>query len=84
MSDEAVEKMLADSLEHAFVDMDERAFTEACLKADEMIPAVASALAQIETTSEERGLIEELVERVKTGQANRSLSKLKISPGQTR
>lgn len=77
VSDEAVEKMLADSLEHAFVDMDERAFTEACLKADEMIPAVASALAQIETSEDERQLIEELVERVKTAQANRSLSKLK-------
>ncbi|MDX2079671.1 MAG: Hsp70 family protein [Terrimicrobiaceae bacterium] len=45
VSDEAVEKMLGDSLEHAFEDMDERIFTEARLKADEMLPAVDSALA---------------------------------------
>lgn len=79
VSDEAVEKMLADSLEHAFEDMDERAFTEACLKADEMIPAVASALSQIETAPEERQQIEELVALVQTAQANRSLSKLKTA-----
>jgi len=77
VSDEAVEKMLADSLEHAFEDMDERAFTEASLKADEMIPAVASALAQIEVVPDERQQIEDLVTRVKDAQANRSLSKLK-------
>jgi len=47
VSDEAVEKMLGDSLEHAFEDMDERVFTEACLKADEMLPAVETALAQL-------------------------------------
>ena len=47
VSDEAVEKMLGDSLEHAFEDMDERVFTEARLKAEEMLPAVASALAQL-------------------------------------
>jgi len=44
VSDEAVEKMLGDSLEHAFEDMDERVFTEARLKAEEMLPAVQSAL----------------------------------------
>ena len=47
VSDEAVEKMLGDSLEHAFEDMDERIFTEARLKADEMLPAIDSALAQL-------------------------------------
>jgi len=50
VSDEAVEKMLGDSLEHAFEDMDERVFTEARLKAEEMLPAVASALAQLGDT----------------------------------
>ena len=44
VSDEAVEKMLADSLEHAFEDMDERVFTEACLKADEMVPLIRDFL----------------------------------------
>ena len=45
VSDEAVEKMLAESLDHAFDDMSERVFTEAKLKADEMLPAVRNALA---------------------------------------
>ena len=45
VSDEAVEKMLAESLDHAFEDMSERVFTEAKLKADEMLPAVRNALA---------------------------------------
>jgi len=44
VSDEAVEKMLEDSLEHAFEDMSERVFTEAKLKAEEMLPAVRNAL----------------------------------------
>ena len=48
VSDEAVEKMLGDSLEHAFEDMDERIFTEAKIKADEMLPAIAAALSQLE------------------------------------
>ncbi len=45
VSDEAVEKMLAESLDHAFDDMSERVFTEAKLKAGEMLPAVRNALA---------------------------------------
>ena len=44
VSDEAVEKMLEDALEHAFDDMSQRAFTEAKLKAEEMLPSVAKAL----------------------------------------
>jgi molecular chaperone DnaK len=44
VSDEAVEKMLEDSLEHAFDDMNERAFTEAKMKGAEMLPAVRLAL----------------------------------------
>lgn len=47
ISDEAVEAMLADSLEHAFEDRDARILTEARLKAEEMLPAVESALAQL-------------------------------------
>jgi molecular chaperone DnaK len=44
LSDEAVEKMLGDALDHAFEDMDERVFTEAKMKAEEMLPAVEAAL----------------------------------------
>ena len=47
VSDEAVEAMLAGSLEHAFEDMDARIFTEARLKAEEMLPAVEAALLQL-------------------------------------
>ena len=47
VSDEVVEAMLAGSLEHAFEDMDARIFTEARLKAEEMLPAVEAALAQL-------------------------------------
>ena len=47
VSDEAVEKMLEDSLEHAFEDMNDRVFTEASLKAKELLPAVRIALAQV-------------------------------------
>jgi molecular chaperone DnaK len=44
VSDEAVEAMLAESLEHAFEDVSERVWTEAKLKAQEMLAAVDSAL----------------------------------------
>jgi molecular chaperone DnaK len=47
VSDEAVEKMLAESLEHAFEDMSARVFTEAKIKSEEMLRAVQTALAQV-------------------------------------
>ncbi len=47
VSDEAVEKMLEESLENAFEDMSARVFTEAKLKAEEMLPAVRNALALV-------------------------------------
>ncbi len=47
VSDEAVEKMLEESLEHAFEDMSDRIFTEAKLKSDELLPAVRAALAKV-------------------------------------
>jgi molecular chaperone DnaK len=79
VSDEAVEKMLADSLEHAFEDMDDRQFAEACLKADEILPAVDSVLHQLgtEVSPEEREIIRALVEKVQRAREMRSLQKLK-------
>ncbi|CAN5636042.1 molecular chaperone DnaK [soil metagenome] len=79
VSDEAVEKMLADSLEHAFEDMDERVFTEACLKADEMVPAVRGALDRLsdEVSTEDLTLIEGLLARIETAREAKSTSKLK-------
>jgi molecular chaperone DnaK len=44
VSDEAVEKMIAESLDHAFDDMAERLWTEAVLKSNELLPAVRSAM----------------------------------------
>ncbi len=45
VDDAAVEKMVGESVEHAFDDMAERVFTEAKLKAEELLPAVEQALA---------------------------------------
>ncbi|MEO6871413.1 MAG: Hsp70 family protein [Chthoniobacterales bacterium] len=47
VSDEAVEAMIADSLEHAFEDISERIWTETRLKSEEMLAAVEQAFAQI-------------------------------------
>jgi molecular chaperone DnaK len=48
VSDEAVEAMIADSLEHAFEDRDARLFIEAQLQAEEMLPAVEKALQELD------------------------------------
>jgi molecular chaperone DnaK len=68
VSDEAVEKMLEESLEHAFEDLSDRIFVEAKMKADELLPAVRQALAQVgeELSEEERALIAQRVEEVKS------------------
>src|SRR2546423_12158886 len=47
VSDEAVEAMISESLEHAFDDMSERVWTEAKLKSEEMLRAVDAAFAQM-------------------------------------
>jgi molecular chaperone DnaK len=79
VSDEAVEKMLGDSLEHAFEDMDERIFTEAKLKADEMLPAVDSALQALgdEVPAEIRTAITGLVQKIRAALEARSTADLK-------
>jgi molecular chaperone DnaK len=79
VSDEAVEKMLEDSLEHAFEDMNDRAFTEAKLKAGEMLPAVRIALEQIggELSSEERRTIATRVSEVEAAIATGAAQPLK-------
>ena len=81
VSDEAVEKMLSDSLDHAFEDMDERAFTEACLKADEMLPAVETALRRLgdEVAPHEREKIAGLVRQVAEAREMRLLSNLRTA-----
>ncbi|HEV2841548.1 MAG TPA: molecular chaperone DnaK [Chthoniobacterales bacterium] len=47
VTDEAVEAMISESLEHAFDDMSERVWTEAKLKAEEMLGAVESAFERV-------------------------------------
>jgi len=47
VSDEAVEAMISESLDHAFDDMSERVWTEAKLKAEEMLGAVAAAFERV-------------------------------------
>jgi len=79
VSDEAVEKMLGDSLEHAFEDMDERVFTEARLKAEEMLPAIDSALAQLgdEVPTEVRAAILKHAGKARAAMDSRSMVDLK-------
>jgi molecular chaperone DnaK len=47
VSDEAVEAMISESLDHAFDDMSERVWTEAKLKAEEMLGAVEAAFDRV-------------------------------------
>ncbi len=79
VSDEAVEKMLEDSLEHAFEDMNDRVFTEARLKAEEMLPAVRIALEQAggELTVEEKETITARVAGVEAAIAGGAAQPLK-------
>ena len=68
VSDEAVEKMLEESLVHAFEDMSDRVFVEAKMKSDELLPAVRQALAQAgdDLSDDERALIAQRVAEVET------------------
>jgi len=71
VSDEAVEKMLEESLVHAFEDMSDRVFVEAKMKSDELLPAVRQALAQAgdDLSDDERALIAQRVAEVETAAA---------------
>jgi molecular chaperone DnaK len=79
VSDEAVEKMLEESLEHAFEDMNDRIFTEAKLKAEEMLPAVRVALEQVgpELPADERAAIARNVEATEAALAAGAATPLK-------
>jgi molecular chaperone DnaK len=79
VSDEAVEKMIAESLDHAFDDMAERLLAEAVLKSNELLPAVRSALTlvgdQIEPDDQAR--INALVHAVEAALKSRDPHRLK-------
>jgi molecular chaperone DnaK len=71
--------MLGDSLEYAFEDMDERIFTEAKIKADEMLTAVSLALEQLadEIPAQVRDDIAQLTPAVQAALESRSTADLK-------
>jgi molecular chaperone DnaK len=79
VSDEAVEAMLAGSLEHAFEDMDARIFTEARLQAEEMLPSVETALTLLssELPPEEISQIKSYAAAVTAALASKETAKLK-------
>ena len=47
VDDAAVEKMVSESVDYAFDDMSERIFTEAKMKAEELLPAVQAGMEQV-------------------------------------
>jgi molecular chaperone DnaK len=79
VDDAAVETMVSQSVEHAFKDMAERVFTEAKLKAEELLPAVDAVLAQGLALDTEHGEIEAAVVAVKTALASGAATPLKLA-----
>ncbi|MFC7338600.1 Hsp70 family protein [Haloferula chungangensis] len=77
VDDEQVEKMVSESVEHAFEDMSERIFTEARLKAEELLPAVDAVLGaggdlvSADEAEEIRRVAAEVREAMGHGEANR-------------
>jgi len=79
VDDAAVEEMVSSSVEFAFDDMSERIFTEARMKADELLPAVEAIFAQGFVEDEERQEIEEAVAEVKSAIAANNANALKFA-----
>ena len=79
VSDEAVEAMISESLDHAFDDMNERVWTEAKLKAEEMAGAVERAFAvlQDEIGADEKLEIESLLVELRAALASGEVQRLK-------
>lgn len=67
VEDEAVERMISESIDYAFDDMNERVWTEAKLKSEELLPAVTGALGLVgdRLEEEERTAIANAAERVR-------------------
>lgn len=79
VDDAAVEEMVSKSVEFAFDDMSERIFTEAKMKADELLPAVEMILGQGLVEGNECGEIERCVAIVKEAIASKSANALKAA-----
>jgi molecular chaperone DnaK len=77
VDDAAVEAMVSESIEHAFTDMAERVFTEAKLKAEELLPAVQAVLGQGLALDHERGEIEAAAAAVRAALAGGAANPLK-------
>ena len=79
VSDEAVEAMIAESLDHAFEDMSERAWTEAKVKAEEMVGAVETALRVLagQISADENATITRLLGELRAALASGELQRLK-------
>lgn len=67
VDDEAVERMVSESIDYAFDDMNERIWTEATFKSAELLPAVAEALALVgnQLPDEDKAAIEDASANVK-------------------
>jgi molecular chaperone DnaK len=79
VDDVAVEAMVNESVEHAFDDMAERVFTEAKLKAEELLPAVDAVLTQGLALDDERAEIEAAAGAVRTALAQGAANPLKAA-----
>ncbi len=79
VDDAAVEAMVGESVEHAFEDMAERIFTEAKMKAEELLPAVEMVLAQGMATGEEQAEIDAAVLEVQRALAGKAPNPLKAA-----
>ena len=79
VDDAAVEEMVSSSVEHAFEDMSERIFTEAKVKAEELIPAVEMILAQGLVEEAEREEVESSLAAVKAAMEAGSANALKAT-----
>ncbi len=79
VDDAEVGKMIGESVDFAFEDMAERIFTEAKMKAEEILPAVEMLLGGDDLDSEERALIVEKQAAVKTALESESANLLKAA-----
>jgi molecular chaperone DnaK len=77
VDDAAVEAMVSESVEHAFTDMAERIYTEAKMKAEELLPAVDAVLSQGLVLDDERCEIETAAAAVRAALTARASSPLK-------
>jgi molecular chaperone DnaK len=81
VSDEAVEQMIAESVDHAFEDMSERVWTETAIKSNELLPAVKSAMTLVgdQLTQKDRQEIDVLVGAVADALESKDIQRLKTA-----